>query len=129
MISWYLCYIYHLLELRFICIKISLNMILGISKLNWVIWKFWNNDEMTWWLYIDSFQMFRTRFCMYSKALHAQTTKMARVLFTVEHFFFMLIKLKCTGYRVIIYNCLGTGAALSYFMWNCHCFHYSFSSN
>lgn len=37
-----------------------------------------------------------------------------RVLITVEHFFFMLSKLKCTGYRVIIYNFVGTRAALSF---------------
>lgn len=118
--SWYLCYICHLLELRFICIKISLNMILGISKLNWVIY---GNSEITMrWHggYIDNFQMFRTRqdfvcilrHCMHKLQMNPQNGY--RVLITVEHFFFMLIKLKCTGYRVIIYNCVGTGAALSF---------------
>lgn len=52
------------------------------------------------------------RHCMHRLQMNPQNGY--RVLITVEHFFFMLIKLKCTGYRVIIYNCLGTGAALSF---------------
>lgn len=50
--------------------------------------------------------------CMHRLQMNPQNGY--RVLITVEHFFFMLIKLKCTGYRVIIYNCVGTGAALSF---------------
>lgn len=52
------------------------------------------------------------RHCMHRLQMNPQNGY--RVLITVEHFFFMLSKLKCTGYRVIIYNCLGTRAALSF---------------
>lgn len=41
--------------------------------------------------------------------------KLIRLLIIVE-FYFMLIKLNCIGYRVVIYKCLGIGVVLLFYV-------------